>query len=369
VDQIALHLGLDSATTLAPRDRFAFAQLLAQQFDRYARYRPDLPARWDADQPAWKFDSADLPAAAHADEAWQRQLWRRLTERPETPPHPARLLSQLAAAAPAAPETITPLFVVGTDRLDPLLVRTLAVLAHQGQTIELHLLLPSLGYLGDVSRRNRLKARLAEGSHAASIESDTHPLLASLGQQAVGTFLLLESLTQDYAEWPASDLADPDFSPEVSLLHRLQTNIRLQRPTAFPASGPESPDVRPRIQISDTSLRIHCCHSPRRELEVLRDELLRAFAELPGLLPEDVLVAVTDFDAYAPLAEAILRSGLHPLPVRLTAIPAREANPIAVALLALGESKRDATIPAAEHAALTATCLALYNLDAAITRD
>jgi mono/diheme cytochrome c family protein len=39
------------------------------------------------------------------------------------------------------------------------------------------------------------------------------------------------------------------------------------------------------------------------------------------------------------------------------------------ALLALGESKRDATIPAAEHAALTATCLALYNLDAAITRD
>lgn len=39
------------------------------------------------------------------------------------------------------------------------------------------------------------------------------------------------------------------------------------------------------------------------------------------------------------------------------------------ALLAIGESKRDATIPAAEHAALTATCLALYNLDAAVTRD
>ena len=38
-------------------------------------------------------------------------------------------------------------------------------------------------------------------------------------------------------------------------------------------------------------------------------------------------------------------------------------------LLAIGESKRDATIPAAEHAALTATCLALYNLDAAVTRD
>ena len=41
----------------------------------------------------------------------------------------------------------------------------------------------------------------------------------------------------------------------------------------------------------------------------------------------------------------------------------------AAALLAVGESPRDAAIPAAEHAALTATCLALYNLDAAVTRD
>jgi hypothetical protein len=41
----------------------------------------------------------------------------------------------------------------------------------------------------------------------------------------------------------------------------------------------------------------------------------------------------------------------------------------AEALLAVGESQRDATIPAADHAALTATCLALYNLDAAVTRD
>jgi exodeoxyribonuclease V gamma subunit len=70
-------------------------------------------------------------------------------------------------------------------------------------------------------------------------------------------------------------------------------------------------------------------------LEVVRDELLRAFAEIPGLQPEDVLVAVSDFDTYAPLAEGILLGGVTELPVRLTAIPAREANPVAVALLAL----------------------------------
>ena len=39
------------------------------------------------------------------------------------------------------------------------------------------------------------------------------------------------------------------------------------------------------------------------------------------------------------------------------------------ALIAIGESKTDATLPTPELAALTATCLALYNLDAAVTRD
>lgn len=41
----------------------------------------------------------------------------------------------------------------------------------------------------------------------------------------------------------------------------------------------------------------------------------------------------------------------------------------AEALLAVGESPRDPALPAAEHAALTVACLALFNLDAAITRD
>jgi hypothetical protein len=53
---------------------------------------------------------------------------------------------------------------------------------------------------------------------------------------------------------------------------------------------------------------------------------------------------------------------------RQRAIYAADAK-AADALLAIGESPRDAQIPAAEHAALTATCLALYNLDAAVTRD
>jgi hypothetical protein len=39
------------------------------------------------------------------------------------------------------------------------------------------------------------------------------------------------------------------------------------------------------------------------------------------------------------------------------------------ALLAVGESKTKATLPPAEHAAFTSVCLAILNLDEALTRE
>ncbi len=329
IDAIAANLGQDPAQGFSPRDRFAAADLLAQQFDRYARFRPDWPEKWAANKSGWN----DVPAAAGAvvDEAWQRQLWRRLSEDEGAALHPARLLGPLARVAPIPSESPPPLFVVGTDVVDPLLLRTLEGLSQRGHEVSLFLLLPSLGYLGDISRRAHWRTALAADPGAAPAEG--HPLLASLGQQAVGTFLLLESIAPDYAAWP--EVEGSETTDGLSLLGRLQEDIRLQQSPAGQPANPGEPDLRPAYANDDRSLRIHCCHSPRRELEVLRDELLRAFAELPDLKPEEVLIAVTNFDTYAPLAEGVLRAGANPLPVRLTAMPAREANPVAVGLLAL----------------------------------
>jgi hypothetical protein len=41
----------------------------------------------------------------------------------------------------------------------------------------------------------------------------------------------------------------------------------------------------------------------------------------------------------------------------------------AKALLSVGESKRDASLDVAEHAALASVCLAILNLDEALTRE
>ncbi len=340
VDGAARHLGQPPGRPLGSRDRFAFAQVLARQFDRYARHRPDWPERWDRGLPVLPDQAEASSDHARADEAWQRDLWRKLAAEPNASPHPARLLGELARAESSVSDRALPLFVLASGPVDPLLLRTLQVLDRRGHDVALFLLLPSLGFLGDLSRRELARRLLATGSgnppdDPAAQLPDGHPLLASLGQQAVGTFKLLEEISPDYAEWPTDPSAGPATPDEPSLLRRLQADIRAQRPPPGLPSAPTAPDPRPAWSPADRSLQVHCCHSPRRELELLRDELRRAFTDLPGLQPDEVLIAVADFDRYAPLADGILRAGSEPLPVRLTSLPAREANPIAVALLAL----------------------------------
>ena len=75
------------------------------------------------------------------------------------------------------------------------------------------------------------------------------------------------------------------------------------------ALGADAPPAAPvPLHPADRSVRVHDCHSPRRELEALRDALLDAFAEVPGLRPSDVLVLVPDLATYAPLVDAVFEA-------------------------------------------------------------
>ena len=55
------------------RARQALAAEVADRFDQYLYFRPEMIADWDRGE-AWD----DLPESAQGDEAWQRELWRRL---------------------------------------------------------------------------------------------------------------------------------------------------------------------------------------------------------------------------------------------------------------------------------------------------
>ena len=67
----------------------------------------------------------------------------------------------------------------------------------------------------------------------------------------------------------------------------------------------------------DDSLQVVSCHSPRREVEVLLQYLLRLFEEYPALEPEDVLISAPDVELYATHLQAVfLHASEHKLPLQ-----------------------------------------------------
>jgi len=134
------------------------------------------------------------------------------------------------------------------------------------------------------------------------------------------------------------------------------------------------------VNMFDASARQTCrvrtavTSSPLHALTMLNDP---TWVEAARVLAQRVTKEQTTDEARLARAFALVlgRAPAGPEPALLAQMLANQravyaTDPKAAeALLAVGESQRDATIPAADHAALTATCLALYNLDAAVTRD
>jgi hypothetical protein len=129
---------------------------------------------------------------------------------------------------------------------------------------------------------------------------------------------------------PAHVGREPEAAPP-NLLACLQRDIAAVHDRA-------APDAQHfRLTAEDDSLRVHDCHSPQRELEVVRDHLLAAFAADRTLQPHDVLVLVPDIATYAPYAEAV-----QPwLPYRVADRDPASELPLCAALLAVLDLARD----------------------------
>lgn len=91
------------------------------------------------------------------------------------------------------------------------------------------------------------------------------------------------------------------------------------------------------LRSDDHTVRVHDCHSPQRELEVVRDQIFAAFRDDASLEARDVLVLVPDIDRYAPYAHAVFGPVQYQLPYHVAdRHPAREL-PICRSLLSVLE--------------------------------
>lgn len=300
-----------------PRQVVELAWRIAEVFHRYTIHRPDMIARWTANE---------IPEDPSV--RWQQVLWRRLVARNSERgarhlgERIADLISQLAVPATeprSGPSIAAPRVILfGHHTLPPLFIDALVALSAH---IDVHLFRLTVG-LGNLDNQ----------------DGGPHPLRASLGRLADDLGALLDQRgQQDQNSAVVRDLYAPPAP--TTLLGRLQgailNGLTHEHLGAF--------DPR------DDSLQFHACSSELRQVEVLRDELLALFSKDPSIEPRDVIVMTPDIETYAPLVDAVFRDGdpnLRDEDPRSAGFPPihrlhdrslRRTNPVAESFLALLE--------------------------------
>jgi exodeoxyribonuclease V gamma subunit len=279
------------------RKRFQLSLQIANLFDQYLVFRPDLILAWDRGLPG----TTELKDTQH--ELWQAALWRRLhQEKPGQ--HLAALLKgfgeQVARPDFMPKDVPARISIFGISALPPSYLQVFCAL---GARINVHLFLlqPSKEYWGQIvnaRESERLLKAAKKGDAAASelhLESGNR-LLASMGH--LGRDFL--NLVLESGDWDEDRAFSEPSGPD--LLQHIQADLFHLRDRGREDS--------PRLPVGreDASLRVHSCHSPLREVEVLYDHLLNWFARDSKLTPRDVLVMTPDIEAYAPFIQAVFDS-------------------------------------------------------------
>jgi exodeoxyribonuclease V gamma subunit len=269
--------------------RIQLAARIADTFDQYVVYRPEMVLGWERSEGT----------------EWQAVLWREVVKRHGSTHVAARAQTFLAAVnaePPRLDDFPSRVSIFGVSTLPPLYLNVLVALS---QWIELHLFIlsPSREYWADIRSRREVLRTLAQrpaapgDTEAALHLEEGNPLLASLGRQGRDFQQLLEA-SGDYQEEARDLYRDPGAHMALATVQSDILNLRHR--------GAGNADVPPLVLgARDPSISVHACHGPMREVEVLHDQLLALFDEDPSVEPRDVVVMSPAIDAYAPFIDAV----------------------------------------------------------------
>ena len=355
------------------RRRQQLAERLADLYDQYQVYRADWLDAWQAGEDVLIRPNGTREPVPDS-QRWQPLLWRRLlqdltpagasfstsTAASVDDPNPSelsradihtRFLARARALSPEErPEGLPRrVLVFGISALPRQTIEALEAIAPFCQVMLL-VHNPSRHYWGDIIEGRELFRRASYGRTPGrkvpealdenALHLHGHPLLAAWGKQGRDYIRLLDEhddRSKYEAHFTAQHLQIDLFeSPgDATLLQQLQDDILELRPL------PERRALATRIDPGrDRSLEFLIAHSPQREVEILHDQLLAAFAaaEQAGrpLPPRDILVMVPDIAVYAPHIAAVFdRLSLDDprrIPFHITDQGERHRNPLVVGL-------------------------------------
>ena len=306
--------GFDDLKTYLAEDShqlrlYQLAGKIADLFDQYQVFRPQLLFQWEQSQ-----------GKKRTPDVWQARLWRELARDHESQ-HRARLrenlLEQIKDGRLDSTKLPDRVSLFGISHL-PLF--HLQAFAELSRIIEVNVFLidPCQEYWADIiSAREIKKIRRKNPQVAENIEwyhfDKGNRLLAAMGVLGREFFGLISDLDCEIIE-------QFEAPPENNILGCLQSDILHLRDRdgstadesigsatdSRPPSGPESESIR--LPDRDKSIQVHSCHSPMREIEVLHDNLLAMFEQDPELLPKDIIVMAPDIEIYAPYVQAVFDS-------------------------------------------------------------
>ncbi|NMO00335.1 exodeoxyribonuclease V subunit gamma [Gordonia sp. TBRC 11910] len=317
---IAHHIGHDESrgARLRRGRRLSTARTIANLFDGYAWQRPGMLRDWAAGHDTDGAGSGtDLPDSL----AWQPWFWRLVRERVGVA-HLAEELDTITAHLREHPDVVDlpdRLAVFGPTRIPQMMRDVLHALALH-RRVNLYLPHPSDALWQAVATDGASSGPTHRGANG--VVALNNPLLASLSRDVAELQRCLGDTDTVY---------HPSRAPRAdTLLAQVQAALRTDVSASVDGATP------------DTSLEIHSCHGPERQVEVLRDRLLRLFADDETLQPRDVLIMCPDVEVYAPLIRgAFGQTGLgHPafaLRVRLADRGLRQTNDVLDAVAALLE--------------------------------
>ncbi|HSB93096.1 MAG TPA: exodeoxyribonuclease V subunit gamma [Flavitalea sp.] len=285
--------------------RLALAQKLADFFDQYQIYRPDLIDGWNNQQAVTLFD-----------EDWQQYIWNRakklandqladktiqwksIKEQLQNPDNTTVLKEQF-------PE----IHIFGISILAPYHLQILTAMAEHID-INFFLLNPAPSVYWYDTINEKLVATLTSRGVASRDELVTgNSLLTGWGRVLKETFALLFEHDELLNAYTDSGSIEPE--PDT-LLHRIQYDIfnNLNNDERGPIAG---------NMISDGSITINSCYTVAREVECLYNYLVHLVDKRKETLaPRDIVVMVTDIDAYAPYIKAVFDNALYRFPYSIS---------------------------------------------------
>lgn len=334
------------------------ARAVADLFDRYTLYRPEMVRGWSDGR-----DIDGVGATLDEHQRWQPRLWRAVQAHLGGATDEQVLRGAVERLHVDGPDPRVPARVVvfGLASLPTPHLRLLTALAAHR---EVHILAPTASAhrwidvadrLAELTRSSPLALPLERTDETAPVGAGSS-LITTWGRSSREANLLLLDGSRSAGASVVAPAPVPDLVPSPTLLARLQHDLRADEappgPPVAGSNGTGPADRRPRFDpADDPSLRWHRAYGPARQVEVLRDALLHLFSELdadgvPRFEPRDVAVLCPDPGAVAPMVAAAFAGdeaqGVPAIPVRVADRSLRQDNPVldtAAALLDLLEGR------------------------------